>query len=239
MVAGVAPRCRAALEPPPPHTFAAHNPDCSVTMPRPAQRVAPLRLSSSRPAQLQSSFLAPVAGLKGLCASFAREWRRACGWEGRWPGGRRGAAGPPPPPPAASLNSPVLTLSSLARRRRDGAGCGAAAGAQPHRPAGGVQQQEGPGLHAPRHPPVRGSRLCSCHCCACADAWAWHGMAAVFVQRAAAGWTQRCGWSHMGTACSAAERGHVPAPPPVPSHGWLHQIGRRPAASCIDTEAAY
>ncbi|PRW60083.1 50S ribosomal L34 [Chlorella sorokiniana] len=41
-------------------------------MPRPVQRVAPLRLSSSRPAQLQSSFLAPVAGLKGLCASFAQ-----------------------------------------------------------------------------------------------------------------------------------------------------------------------
>lgn len=58
---------------PQPHTFACRAPDCSVTMPRTAQRVAPLRLSSSRPAQLQSSFLAPVTGLKGLCASFARE----------------------------------------------------------------------------------------------------------------------------------------------------------------------
>ena len=186
MVAGGAPRRRAALEGPPPHTFAAHNPDCSVTMPRPAQRVAPLRLSSSRPAQLQSSFLAPVAGLKGLCASFAREWRRACGWEGRWPGGRRGAAAAPPPPPPASLNSPVLTLPSLARRRRDGAGRGAAAGAQPHRPAGGVQQQEGPGLHAPRHPPVRRSRLCPCLCAAVHVQMDGHGLAAVFVQRAAA-----------------------------------------------------
>jgi hypothetical protein len=44
-------------------------------MPR-TQKLATLR-TSSRPQQLQSSFLAPVAGLKGLCASFAREWGRA------------------------------------------------------------------------------------------------------------------------------------------------------------------
>lgn len=73
VVAGAGQRCRRRPGRPQPHTFACRAPDCSVTMPRTAQRGAPLRLSSSRPAQLQSSFLAPVAGLKGLCASFARE----------------------------------------------------------------------------------------------------------------------------------------------------------------------
>lgn len=44
-----------------------------VTMPRPAFAKAPMRVS--RPAQLQSQFLAPVASIKGLCATFARELR--------------------------------------------------------------------------------------------------------------------------------------------------------------------
>lgn len=45
-----------------------------VTMPRPAFPKAPV--SVSRPAQLQSQFLAPVASIKGLCMSFAREFGR-------------------------------------------------------------------------------------------------------------------------------------------------------------------
>lgn len=43
-----------------------------VTMPRTAFAKAPLRMS--RPAQLQSEFLSPVASLKGLCASFTRKF---------------------------------------------------------------------------------------------------------------------------------------------------------------------
>lgn len=43
-----------------------------VTMPR-TSTVQRLAIRSSRPQQLQSEFLAPVAGLKGLCASFARK----------------------------------------------------------------------------------------------------------------------------------------------------------------------
>ena len=42
-----------------------------VTVPRPAFATAPLRVS--RPQQLQSSFLPPVAELKGMATSFARE----------------------------------------------------------------------------------------------------------------------------------------------------------------------
>ena len=42
-----------------------------VTMPRTAFAKAPLR--ASRPVQLQSEFIAPVASIKGLCMSFARE----------------------------------------------------------------------------------------------------------------------------------------------------------------------
>ena len=57
-------------------------------MPR-TQKLATLR-TSSRPQQLQSSFLAPVAGLKGLCASFAREWGRALAL-GAWAVARGGA----------------------------------------------------------------------------------------------------------------------------------------------------
>ena len=78
---------------PPAAPFLALNPTsghlwCRVTMPR-TQKLATLR-TSSRPQQLQSSFLAPVAGLKGLCASFAREWGRALAL-GAWAVARGGA----------------------------------------------------------------------------------------------------------------------------------------------------
>ena len=45
-----------------------------VTMPRTAFAKAPLR--ASRPAQLQSEFISPIASIKGLCASFTRELKK-------------------------------------------------------------------------------------------------------------------------------------------------------------------
>lgn len=152
-------------------------------MPR-TQRVATLR--SSRPAQLQSEFLAPVAAIKGLCASFARElsvgggglllpapsqlsgstsgqqldpqmdgssagWAVAPGAPRRTPCGQRWqpcapAATPPAEPPCLACC-------------RDGPWRGVAAVAGgPQWPAGGVQQQEGPGRDPARHPAV------SCGC---------------------------------------------------------------------------
>lgn len=45
-----------------------------VTMPRPAFAKAPVKVS--RPASLQTEFLAPAASLKGLCLSFASESRK-------------------------------------------------------------------------------------------------------------------------------------------------------------------
>lgn len=72
-------------------THTSHAPPCRrVTMPR-TVRVAPLR-TSSRPQQLQSQFLAPVAGLKGLCATFASE-QQGNVWQRGWPRQRRPGGG--------------------------------------------------------------------------------------------------------------------------------------------------
>jgi hypothetical protein len=61
-----------------------------VTMPRPASiKATPLR--ASRPAQLQSEFLSPVASLKGLCASFTREYARDWTTERHGDGGKEAA----------------------------------------------------------------------------------------------------------------------------------------------------
>lgn len=133
---------------------------CRVTMPRTSTAQ---RLAVRRPQQLQSEFLSPVASLKGLCASFARENRRCAVrrdwpastltylWHGRQHTARQRAR-------VAAFMPSCWLLLRLHHVCRDGPGCGVQAGAgRPQRPAGGVQQQEGPGLHAARHPPVRTS----------------------------------------------------------------------------------